>query len=97
MSEIVRTRIIDHRFGCTRPGTQEVVTRRGDVLRECTGCARYIVKKRAPKQETPQQPHSGPSPASLPAGARWVCRDHYRPVNWRGKGCHQCAGQQVKS
>lgn len=66
-----------HRDDCIKPGPR-MLPLREDHLAHCPGCgARWIVAA------------SEPLPPPVVATS-YVCRDHYEPVTWRGRGCRSC-------
>ena len=72
---------------------------RGDAMRRCRDCGRFELGAAPRPARTRTRPTApavaavdAPEPAPLPAVAvaRYRCRDHDKPVNWRGRGCTEC-------
>ena len=62
-----------------------VVGRLGDPLLRCPACRKFkVVRPEAPEPATP------PPVVSARVVSKHVCRDHHKPVTWRGTGCPAC-------
>ena len=72
---------------------------RGDAMRRCRDCGRFELGAAPRPARTRTRPTAPavaavdapePAPASPVAVVRYRCRDHNKPVNWRGRGCPAC-------
>lgn len=70
--------------------------RLGDNLLRCPGCPRFVVLAVRPPVAT-ETPERVPGVVVLPLVAPaspWCCRDHLRPVSWKGTGCPECEDER---
>lgn len=79
----------------------------GDNLIRCRGCHRFAVvppdavtPERAPAATvTPER--LDPRPVVILAAAAplvgMVCREHLKPVSWKGTGCPECEAERVQA
>lgn len=82
---------LDHREGCHSPRHKLNLGDRGDLLLRCRTCKALRVLP----PDTLEDPAAVLAPAPY-AGSSWSCREHMKPVNWRGKGCPDCARRSKK-
>ena len=83
-----------HAPDCPGADINIVIGRLGDTLERCRACGRWGV--RPPETVTPERVEQVPVVVVVPA-ARWVCRLHGQPVNWRSSATtssvhRDCAG-----
>lgn len=78
----------DHRRDCPGAVLGTFIGRLGDTITRCISCGRIKVHP-TPEQAEPEQAEPEETPTDKPATG-YVCREHYHPVSWRGKGCPRC-------
>lgn len=78
-----------HRAACDGPRVHRFVGKHGDEIERCT-CGAWQVVTTAEELRTAQPHSSGSTTATGQNWTRWRCREHGKPVNWRGRGCPDC-------
>lgn len=92
--------VIHHAPTCPGAKTYTVPGRYGDTLVRCRGCQRFAVTPAPVDTVTPER-RLDPRPVVILAAASpvvgMVCRDHHRPVSWKGTGCPECEAERVQA
>lgn len=84
-----------HEPSCTSTQTRRVRGRHGDLLERCRECRGYRVVSddepddRSPGAPRPREDDTPPTPRPVLVSA-YRCREHGRPVTFRGTGCPEC-------
>lgn len=92
---------IRHAKDCPAPVPHRTVGRRlGEPMTRCRNCGRFALdsetprprpQEAAPAVKAPQVKAAAVPVVVTPTGRpALVCRDHHKPVTWKGSGCPSC-------
>lgn len=80
--------VVHHREGCD--GTDDDLSpwrgQAGDYMVTCRLCGWYSRQDHTPEPKRVTVP--------MPKLSRFVCREHHKPVDHRGRGCSSCAARR---